>query len=558
MSYQFLFISNANWNSGFDILVKAFSEEFVDEESVSLLLSSKYIDENHNELVEIVKNVSTRPYSPKIIVTNGFYPLCETAVFLFREQIEIDDIKNASSFAKNLIVPDYFNLKSNNIHSVKTNILFDDEINKYWHEVDIIDLRKVLRKIYNDRNLINLKEISLLDEINIFEQNYNKLESKKIKLSNYSDNNKKTISVCILAKNEEKNITDAIQSVKNFADEIIVLDTGSTDNTISICESLQCKIFSFKWNNSFSEARNKLIELSNSDWILMLDSDEKITYETSKIIKFIVSNLDQNFVYSTKIFNFIDTINNINDAVISYMPRLIPNNKNFEYSGDIHETVISKNNITDFILNLENIQIYHYGYQKRVIEEKDKLFRNRSLLEKALEINPKDISNLYHLAINFREEENYIRYLEILKQIEILNIENNLLYIESRILILDALIHLDRLEEAEEYAEKIYESSKNSVNYLFLYSDILYRLGKFKESINIAQEILFNNNQSIRLFSDSAIYSWKLLLLLTNCYYKLEDKKNARIFCKKTIKEAPLNVKTSKLFLDLYSKIILN
>jgi hypothetical protein len=550
LSYQFLLIPQSDWNSGYDLLLQAFSQEFVDEEPVSLLISCKDEDESYFKTLDLIENIKKKPYCPKILVSSGFYPLSNTVVFLFRENIDFETLKLASEFAENIIVPDYFNIESNNIIPVETTLSFDSDINKYWYEANINDLRRVLRKIYQDRNIIHLKKESLVDIIENFELTYSKKEI------DFNSDIKKTLSVCILAKNEEEIISNAIKSVQSFADEILILDTGSEDKTIKISKDLGCQVFSYEWENDFSKARNKLISLAKSDWILMLDSDEVINYESSKLIKILLSTLDNKKTYSNKIINFMDSDNNINNSLIHYMPRLIPNNNKFEYTGKIHETIKSKDNNDNFLVNIQEIEIYHYGYKKSKIKEKNKLIRNKEILETSILENNSDISSLYHLAINFREELKYKDYFETLKKIESLNLDNAF-YLESKILILDALILLNDIVQAEVYAKNLYEEAKESVNYLFLYSEILYRLDRYQESIDIAKVLLNKKNHTSSLFLDSAIKSWKVLLLLTNSYYKLGDIVHARIFCKKTIKEAPLDLKTSKLFIDLYSKIIL-
>ena len=83
-----------------------------------------------------------------------------------------------------------------------------------------------------------------------------------------------TVAVNIITKDEEKNIARCIRSVRDVVDEIIVIDTGSKDGTLAAAINEGAKIGQIKWNDDFSEPRNKGIELSNSDWILSIDADE--------------------------------------------------------------------------------------------------------------------------------------------------------------------------------------------------------------------------------------------------------------------------------------------
>ena len=89
----------------------------------------------------------------------------------------------------------------------------------------------------------------------------------------------KTLSVCMIVKNEEKNLPRCLESIKNLADEIIVVDTGSDDNSVEIAKSYGAKIGCFKWNNNFSDARNASLNMATKDWIFFLDADEEISKE---------------------------------------------------------------------------------------------------------------------------------------------------------------------------------------------------------------------------------------------------------------------------------------
>ncbi len=84
------------------------------------------------------------------------------------------------------------------------------------------------------------------------------------------------LSVLIRTKNEEKNLPRAINSVKDIADEIVVLDSGSTDNTVEVAKSLGAKVFFHPWDG-YSNQLNRGIGLCSKDWILVLDADEEVS-----------------------------------------------------------------------------------------------------------------------------------------------------------------------------------------------------------------------------------------------------------------------------------------
>jgi glycosyltransferase involved in cell wall biosynthesis len=93
----------------------------------------------------------------------------------------------------------------------------------------------------------------------------------------------------MIVKNEETTLPKCLGSVKDFVDEIVVLDTGSTDKTTQIAQQFGAKVHYFPWNNNFSSARNEALKYVTGDWILVLDADESLTSEIIPLIKSAIS-----------------------------------------------------------------------------------------------------------------------------------------------------------------------------------------------------------------------------------------------------------------------------
>ena len=93
------------------------------------------------------------------------------------------------------------------------------------------------------------------------------------------------LSLCMIVKNEEERLAKCLDSVSELVDEMIILDTGSTDKTVSIAQSFGAVVPFFKWNNDFSAARNESLKYVNKDWVLVLDADEVLNKETIPNIK---------------------------------------------------------------------------------------------------------------------------------------------------------------------------------------------------------------------------------------------------------------------------------
>ena len=87
------------------------------------------------------------------------------------------------------------------------------------------------------------------------------------------------LSFCMIVKNEEASLPQCLNSVKDVVDEMVVLDTGSTDKTVEIAKEFGAKVYHFEWCNDLSAARNESLKYVQGDWVLVLDADEVLTPE---------------------------------------------------------------------------------------------------------------------------------------------------------------------------------------------------------------------------------------------------------------------------------------
>ena len=115
---------------------------------------------------------------------------------------------------------------------------------------------------------------------------------------------RRSLSVCMIVKNEELNLAKCLMSVKPVADEIIVVDTGSTDKTKLIGSALGAKVFDFTWTNNFSEARNYSLSKASGDWMLVLDADEMISPLDHASLRSLIQQADKRFAYSMTTRNY--------------------------------------------------------------------------------------------------------------------------------------------------------------------------------------------------------------------------------------------------------------
>lgn len=203
-----------------------------------------------------------------------------------------------------------------------------------------------------------------------------------------------SIATCIIAKNEEVNLMRCLKSVQKISDEIIVVDTGSTDDTKHIAEKFTDKIYDYEWNDSFEDARNFSISKTNCDWILYIDADEEL--QDSTILGKIAENVfyDGVIIEQRQITNMTDNLNENQNPT-----RMFRNSNGIKFYGIIHELPgFDENTLVEKALNQREAYINHYGYVNRDIIFGQKLGRNHSLLKLDMEKYPNRWFNkLYYI-----------------------------------------------------------------------------------------------------------------------------------------------------------------
>lgn len=211
----------------------------------------------------------------------------------------------------------------------------------------------------------------------------------------------------MIVKNEEKNIRRCLQSAVNCVNEIIIVDTGSTDNTCEIARNFGSRIYSFAWNNNFSAARNASLEQAGGDWILFLDADEELQLDHPDVLRDLVSTDQEGFFI--KIINYIGSENWV-ETCPDLVFRLFRNKPEYRFAGAVHEQIVDvilqKNPQAAFQI-AGGLSIIHYGYTDQQISDKDKINRNLKLIEEELEQKPNDSLLRYHYGVELFRAEKY-------------------------------------------------------------------------------------------------------------------------------------------------------
>ncbi len=342
------------------------------------------------------------------------------------------------------------------------------------------------------------------------------------------------VSICIIAKNEEKYIGECLSRLSHFDWEIVVVDTGSTDRTVEIARAYTPNIYHFHWVNDFSAARNYSISKASNDYILAVDCDEylEIDSQTEKSVLNlagqiaphqigILNRLSPSVEFAPSGKNISSTAGNIDinqdipsreslPVIHEHIARFF--NRQFTcYQGSIHEQLVSKSG-----KNLEFVSIpltfYHIGYST-VDMKKAKASRNISLLETELETGGANPYILFQLGQSYFGLSDYSHALPYFEQALSMEVNEQEEYVQNLVESYGyCLIHLGQHTKALEL-EGIYPVFSHRADFVFLMGLVYMNNAMFDQAIReflkattIAEYAVDGVNSYLAYYNAGVIY----------------------------------------------------
>lgn len=286
------------------------------------------------------------------------------------------------------------------------------------------------------------------------------------------------VSLCIIAKNEEKNIARCIASCEHFVDEVVVVDTGSTDYTMQIAKSFGAKVIQVPWENNFAKARNTCLEHATKKWILYLDCDEAMDFEDGFKLQDLLENGEMEAV--TLLLNNVLGGHTIMEC---QSLRVMRNRPEYRFVGRIHEQIfpaIEKRGGRESV-EVTELKFYHFGYDEGQANIEAKSKRNLAIFESFPE-EEKDGFYYYNFANEYsriNDAETAVKYYY--KSLEVGGYDTGY-KIFLPIYLVKGLHSLGRFEEAVAYGNEVLEAYPTYKDLQFLMTACYYELGDFKKA----------------------------------------------------------------------------
>jgi len=155
----------------------------------------------------------------------------------------------------------------------------------------------------------------------------------------------------MIVRDEEANLPRSLAPIADYFDEVVVVDTGSTDGTVPLAKRYGAKVSEIAWRNDFSYARNQSIDLASGDWIMWFDADNRITLNDAEKIRGLIDDRQD------KIFWCTEVVEPGGGELVQ--KRIFPNLPGFRFEGSIHEQLVHPKGGIRYVMT--DVRIFHWG-----------------------------------------------------------------------------------------------------------------------------------------------------------------------------------------------------
>ncbi len=331
------------------------------------------------------------------------------------------------------------------------------------------------------------------------------------------------ISLCMIVKNEEENLFNCLASVDNYVDEIIVVDTGSEDNTKKIARIFGANVCDFEWINDFSVARNKSLSMAKCKGILWLDADDVVPTGQEKIVDDIKLSIDKNCFWA----RVVSPMQNSETSEFTQI-RFFPNRQSIYFEQKVHEQVapsLVKEKI-NFVKS--EFVITHTGYSNEDRKIK-KAKRNIEIAELELKRNPDNVvltialGDSLHVTGDFKKSADV--YKSVIDNPMAIKLDKDA-YLQTFVSLALTEIKLGNEDGAINYLEKLLEIDTKKIDGLFLLGSLYMDRGDYKKGEWLLKKVLEIPDMASRTSIDLKKIKMDSLLRLVKFYSEEENWKN--------------------------------
>ncbi|RIV20812.1 glycosyltransferase [Alicyclobacillaceae bacterium I2511] len=299
------------------------------------------------------------------------------------------------------------------------------------------------------------------------------------------------LSACLIVKNETLTLRRCLDSLEGIADEIIVVDTGSTDDTMEIAKKYTSKVFQYEWDENFANARNESLRFAQGDFILIIDGDEFLDAKERLELRTFLSSTDAEGLH-VRVRNYAGSVHSPIANTDMIQVRIF--RRGYTFRGNLHEQIANSILENEGKLDAFSLTVHHLGYLNEFVAMRGKIQRNLPLAFKNWESNPEDLYFRTSLMAEYARAGDSEKCIP-LGEMTLEQIRNNSakeeqihLYVRGLVLYIISLRAMGEFQRALLVAEEVVKVFPSMIELQQQYADSLLAVGELRQGIDALME----------------------------------------------------------------------
>ena len=292
------------------------------------------------------------------------------------------------------------------------------------------------------------------------------------------------ISVCIITKNEAHYLRECLICLKKYPFEIVVTDTGSEDDSVSVAKEYTNKVFFYEWSNDFSAARNYCVAQANNDMVMIVDTDEFVQeFDWDNFCKTVEVNHDKvGRINLNNVYRRNGILNSTNEKLSRIFDRRL-----YTYTGSIHEQITPIGDKDTFETYDAGITVKHVGYDGDPENIKKKTERNIMLLKSELE-KKEDAYILYQLGKSYYMAGDYSEAEKYFERATAYDLDPRLEYVLDMIVSYGySMVNSGKAKDALAFSN-LFEEFSYSADYVFMMGIVCMNNALFEDAVGLFEK----------------------------------------------------------------------
>jgi glycosyltransferase involved in cell wall biosynthesis len=348
------------------------------------------------------------------------------------------------------------------------------------------------------------------------------------------------LSACLIVRNNERTIRACITSLKPWVDEIVVVDTGSTDRTAEICRELGCRVYHMTWPDSFSAARNQSLKYARGLWVFVMDSDDEIDEVNGRLLRQLVLTAPPGLMaYVGRVLCPGAGSDGHLDVTAVTQVKLFRNRPDLRFEFRIHEQILPSIRRAQDAIAFSDLFVVHAGADRTPEGYRRKLRRDVRLLKMELAERPGCPFSLFNLGMTYSDAKKYRRGVSWLRQCIAASEPGDSHLRKTYALLASSLFQLGRYDEAAEAIRRGRELYPQDTELLFREGLLFQEQGRFRFAARSYQAALATREAPHFSSLDVGLGGFKTRFNLARLYGQMGNLEAEEVEWRRVVAEAP-------------------